>query len=65
MLAVPVGLAIGGPIADWLEVQVWFLIGGTLCVVASGVMRLTPAVMHLEAHGHAAQAARDAGIESL
>ena len=58
-LAVPVGLAIGGPIADWLGVQAWFMIGGLLCVAAAVAMFSTPAVMGLEAHGHAAQAARE------
>lgn len=62
-LAAPLGLAIGGPIADWLGVQVWFLIGGLICVVASMVMLLTPAVMDIESHGHAVQAARDAQSE--
>jgi DHA3 family macrolide efflux protein-like MFS transporter len=59
-LAAPLGLAIAGPISDWLGVQVWFIIGGLVCVVGSIVMLLTPAVMHLESHGHAVQAARDA-----
>jgi MFS family permease len=54
------GLAIAGPISDWLGVQVWFIIGGLVCVLGSVVMLLTPAVMHLESHGHAVQAARDA-----
>lgn len=59
-LAVPLGLAIGGPISDWLGVQVWFVIGGLICIAASVAMLLTPAVMNLESHGHAVQAARDA-----
>jgi DHA3 family macrolide efflux protein-like MFS transporter len=58
-LAAPLGLAIAGPISDWLGVQVWFVIGGAICVVASVIMLLTPAVMNLEAHGHAVQATRD------
>ena len=62
-LAAPLGLAIGGPIADWLGVQVWFIIGGLVCVLASVVMLLTPAVMNLESHGHAVQAAHDAAAE--
>jgi DHA3 family macrolide efflux protein-like MFS transporter len=62
-LAAPLGLAIAGPIADWLGVQVWFVIGGLLCVVASVAMLLSPAVMNLESHGHAVQAARDAAPE--
>jgi DHA3 family macrolide efflux protein-like MFS transporter len=60
-LAAPLGLAIGGPVSDWLGVQVWFVIGGLICVVASVAMLLTPTVMNLESHGHAVQTARDAG----
>jgi DHA3 family macrolide efflux protein-like MFS transporter len=62
-LAAPLGLAIAGPIADWLGVQVWFVIGGLICVVASIAMLLTPSVRNLESHGHAVQAARDAEPE--
>ena len=58
-LAAPVGLAIAGPVADRLGVQAWFIIGGLFCVVAAASMFSTPAVMGLEAHGHAAQAARE------
>jgi len=62
-LAAPLGLAIAGPISDWLGVQVWFIIGGLVCVVGSVAMLLTPAVLNLESHGHAFQAARDAGSD--
>jgi DHA3 family macrolide efflux protein-like MFS transporter len=62
-LATPLGLAIAGPLSDWLGVQVWFVAGGLICIVTSVVMLLTPAVMHIESQGHAAQAARDAASE--
>jgi DHA3 family macrolide efflux protein-like MFS transporter len=62
-LAAPLGLAIAGPISDWLGVQVWCIIGGLVCAVGSVVMLLTPAVRNLESHGHAVQAARDAEPE--
>jgi DHA3 family macrolide efflux protein-like MFS transporter len=58
-LAAPLGLAIAGPISDWLGVQVWFIIGGLVCAVGSAIMLLMPAVRELESHGHALQAARD------
>jgi DHA3 family macrolide efflux protein-like MFS transporter len=59
-LATPLGLAIAGPVSDWLGIQVWFVVGGLVCAVASVAMLLTPAVMNIESHGHAVQAARDA-----
>ena len=61
---VTVGMFLGGGfISDWLGVQVWLVIGGLICVVASIVMLLTPSVRNLESHGHAVQAARDAEPE--
>ena len=62
-LATPLGLAIAGPLSDWLGVQVWFVAGGLVCAVAGVAILLTPAVMHIESHGHALQAARDATAE--
>jgi DHA3 family macrolide efflux protein-like MFS transporter len=54
-LAAPVGLAIAGPVADWLGVQAWFMIGGLLCVILGTAMFFTPVIMDLEAHGHIPQ----------
>jgi DHA3 family macrolide efflux protein-like MFS transporter len=62
-LASPLGLAVAGPLADWLGVQVWFVIGGAICILASVAMLLTPAVMDLESHGHAVQAAHNTATE--
>lgn len=44
----PLGLAVAGPIADWLGVQTWYIIGGliTLTMVLFGLF--TPAVMQVE-----------------
>jgi DHA3 family macrolide efflux protein-like MFS transporter len=64
-LAAPVGLAIAGPVADWLGVQAWFMIGGLLCIILGTAMFLTPIIMDLEAHRHAAQAARKGSTPCL
>jgi len=61
-LAAPVGLAIAGPVADWLGVQAWFMIGGLLCIILGTVMFFTPVIMDLEAHGHITQAERKESI---
>ena len=52
--ASPVGMAIAGPVADSLGVQVWFILGGLICVLMGVCMFFVPAVMHLEAQGRAA-----------
>ncbi|MBN1249396.1 MAG: MFS transporter [Anaerolineae bacterium] len=49
-LAAPVGMAIAGPLADALGVQVWFLIGGIISVAMGLGLRAIPAVMNLEYH---------------
>lgn len=44
----PLGLIIAGPLADWLGVQAWFVIGG-ISTIAMGVSGLfIPAIMNLE-----------------
>jgi len=44
----PLGLIIAGPLADWLGVQAWFMIGG-ISTIAMGVSGLfIPAIMNLE-----------------
>jgi DHA3 family macrolide efflux protein-like MFS transporter len=53
-LASPLGMAIAGPVADWLGVQVWFILGGIACVLMGIGMFFVPAVMQIEDHGHPA-----------
>lgn len=44
----PLGLALAGPVADRFGVQVWYLVGGVACLILTGVMLLSPAIMRLE-----------------
>jgi hypothetical protein len=44
----PVGLMIAGPVADRLGIQVWFLLGGSLCVLMGVAGLFVPAVMNIE-----------------
>ena len=44
----PVGLAIAGPIADWLGVQTWYIAGGIVCFLMGVVGFFLPAVAHIE-----------------
>jgi DHA3 family macrolide efflux protein-like MFS transporter len=44
----PLGLAIAGPVADALGVQIWFLIGGIATTVMGTGAFFTPAIMQLE-----------------
>ena len=45
----PVGLAIAGPVSDWLGIQIWFIIAGVACSVMGLVQINVPAVMDIEA----------------
>ena len=47
----PLGLAIAGPVADALGVQIWFIAGGLLCIAMGIGAVFVPAIMNLEQRG--------------
>ena len=47
-LTSPVGLAIAGPVSDWLGLQVWYWVAGVLCSGAGILFLFTPAVLEIE-----------------
>ena len=49
----PVGLAIAGPVSDWLGIQTWFILGGAACLVMGLLMFTIPAVVNVEGERHA------------
>jgi len=44
----PIGLMIAGPVADRVGIQVWFLLGGALCVLMAIAGLFLPVVMNIE-----------------
>ena len=44
----PLGLMIAGPVADRVGIQVWFLLGGILCIFMAVTGLFIPAVMNME-----------------
>ncbi len=44
----PLSLLVAGPIADALGVQVWFIIGGVVCLLIAAVGVFIPALMNIE-----------------
>jgi DHA3 family macrolide efflux protein-like MFS transporter len=44
----PLGLAVAGPLADRLGVQVWYLLGGAVCLLIALYIILSPALLRLE-----------------
>ena len=51
----PLGLAVAGPVSDWLGLQVWFLAAGVLCLAAALSGFFVPALANIEQnHGEAA-----------
>jgi DHA3 family macrolide efflux protein-like MFS transporter len=44
----PLGLLIAGPVADWLGVQFWYIIGGSICILTTIVASFIPAIMNIE-----------------
>lgn len=51
-LMAPVGLALGGPLADAYGVPMIFVITGVGCMGIALIWLLNPRIMHLEAEGH-------------
>ena len=47
-LAVPIGLAIAGPVSDAAGVSAWFVIGGAACILMAVIGRFVPAIMQIE-----------------
>jgi DHA3 family macrolide efflux protein-like MFS transporter len=48
MSAVPIGLAVAGPLADRWGVQIWYVLGALICAVIVVWILLSPALMTLE-----------------
>jgi DHA3 family macrolide efflux protein-like MFS transporter len=44
----PIGLAVAGPLSDWLGIQTWFIIGGVVCSLMGLLMLTIPAVINVE-----------------
>ena len=47
-LMTPLSLILAGPISDRLGLQVWYIVGGTVCALMSLVIFASPSVMHIE-----------------
>jgi DHA3 family macrolide efflux protein-like MFS transporter len=45
---IPLGLAIGGPLADAFDVRLLFILGGTACILAGLTYALVPSILYLE-----------------
>ncbi len=44
----PLSLLVAGPISDWLGVRIWYVVGGSLCILATLVAANIPAIMNIE-----------------
>jgi DHA3 family macrolide efflux protein-like MFS transporter len=54
----PFGLAVAGPVSDWLGLQVWYVTAGVLCGAIGLAGLFTPAIVNIEenANGTSAEA---------
>jgi DHA3 family macrolide efflux protein-like MFS transporter len=53
----PLSLSIAGPVADYLGVQFWYIVGGAICVLTTLIATLIPAIMNVEQNHVPAEAA--------
>ena len=44
----PLSLAMAGPIADWLGIQFWYIVGGAIMIAVGLIALSIPTVMHIE-----------------
>jgi DHA3 family macrolide efflux protein-like MFS transporter len=44
----PLSLLIAGPVSDWLGVRVWYIFGGTICILTTVATLFIPAIMNIE-----------------
>ena len=44
----PLSLVVAGPVADWLGVRFWYLVGGLVCVLMTVAALFIPAIMNIE-----------------
>jgi DHA3 family macrolide efflux protein-like MFS transporter len=44
----PISLLIAGPVADALGVRIWYIIGGSICVVMAIIAAFIPAIVQIE-----------------
>ncbi len=44
----PLGMVIAGPVADWLGVRIWYLVGGAVCALMGAGAFFVPVIVHLE-----------------
>lgn len=53
----PLGLALAGPVADWLGVRFWFTLAGGVAMLAGISALFIPVILHIEDNGHQPHAA--------
>jgi len=44
----PLSLLIAGPVSDWLGIRVWYIFGGTICILTTVAALFIPAIMNIE-----------------
>jgi DHA3 family macrolide efflux protein-like MFS transporter len=52
----PVGLAVAGPVADRLGAQIWYIVGGAVCMAMGILAFFIPAILNMEDHRAAPEA---------
>jgi DHA3 family macrolide efflux protein-like MFS transporter len=50
----PLGLAVAGPVADRLGVQIWYIVGGAVCMGMGILAFFSPSILNMEDHHRAA-----------
>jgi DHA3 family macrolide efflux protein-like MFS transporter len=60
----PLGLALAGPISDWLGLQIWYAVGAVLALLSGLVFLIIPAARDIEKNANGQPVRRAAPAES-
>jgi DHA3 family macrolide efflux protein-like MFS transporter len=55
----PLSLLVAGPVADALGIRVWYIFGGTVCILMTVVALFIPAIVNIEQNKHTSMPLKD------
>ncbi len=61
----PLSLLVAGPLSDWLGIRIWFIIGGSICILMTLVSFFIPVIMNIETNGHKTAVERLPEVQQL
>jgi DHA3 family macrolide efflux protein-like MFS transporter len=64
-MTTPLGLMIAGPVADFFDVRVWYIVAGVVTIIMGLVGFFIPALLHIEDRDKVAPSSPEAPEKAL